>query len=375
MRVAQINFLPVPAEVSHARIVEEWHSLADIAEAVASADVRVTVIQASTRTERIVRNGIDYRFIDIGTDTAPASRALRYSACLDELDVDVVHAHSLGFADEAFAIGQRRPGLPQILQDHADRVPPWWRRLQARRWYTAAAGVAFTAAAQAQPWLDAGLFGALLPVFAIPESSNRFSPGSRMQARERTGLYGDPCVLWVGHLTSGKDPMTALEGVARAVERLPGLRLYCAFGRAPLRDAVQRRIDGDARLQGRVQLLGKVPHADIETLLQAADLFLAASLGESCGYAAMEALACGVPTVLSDIPSFRALTDGGRVGQLFPCGDAARLADALVSVATIRPSVSQVRAHFDAHLSFAAVGRLWADAYAHVLEHRRRRVG
>jgi glycosyltransferase involved in cell wall biosynthesis len=375
VHVAQINFPPVPADVSHAQIIEQWHSLADIAEAVASADVQVTVIQASTRTERIVRHGIDYRFIDIGTDTAPASRAQRYAACLEELDVDLVHAHSLGFADEAFAIAQCRPGLPYILQDHADRIPRWWRRLQARRWYAAAAGVAFTAAAQARPWLDVGLFGALLPVFAIPESSNRFSPGSRAQARQRTGLYGDPCVLWVGHLAPGKDPLTALDGVARAAERLPGLRLYCVFGKAPLLDAVQQRIDGDTRLRGRVQLLGKVSHAEVETLLQAADLFLAASLGESCGYAAMEALACGLPTVLSDIPSFRALTGGGRIGQSFPCGDVARLADALVAAAAVRQSAAQVRAHFDAHLSFVAVGRLWADAYAHVLEHRRRRAG
>jgi glycosyltransferase involved in cell wall biosynthesis len=222
----------------------------------------------------------------------------------------------------------------------------------------------------AQPFTRAGLFAPRTRLFAIPESSSRFMPGERARARAETGLHGDPCVLWVGHLNVGKDPLTVLDGVAHAALRLPGLQLWCVFGNAPLLDAVRQRIAHDPQLAGRVHLLGKVAHARIETLMRAADLFVAGSRAEGCGYSLMEALACGVAPVVTDIPAFRALTGDGCVGRLWPCGDAAQLAEALLDVAANRPSPAQVRAHFDATLSFAALGRRWADAYAQVLDDR-----
>jgi glycosyltransferase involved in cell wall biosynthesis len=168
--------------------------------------------------------------------------------------------------------------------------------------------------------------------------------------------------------------MTVLEGVALAAARLPNLQLWCAFGAAPMLAEVRARIADDPRLSGRVHLLGEMPHARIETLLRAADLFVSGSRAEGSGYAALEALACGVTPVLTDIPAFRALTDNGRIGHLWPCGDATRLADELFLAATERASPQQVRTHFDATLSFEAVGRLWSDAYACVFESRNRRV-
>jgi glycosyltransferase involved in cell wall biosynthesis len=136
---------------------------------------------------------------------------------------------------------------------------------------------------------------------------------------------------------------------------------------------VRQRIEHDPLLARRVHLLGKVTHTQIESLMQAADLFVSGSHAESCGYALLEAMACGVTPVVTDIPSFRALTDGGRIGRLWPCGDAARLAEALVHTAMNRPSPQRVRAHFDANLSFAAVGRQWAAAYAQILDGALRR--
>jgi glycosyltransferase involved in cell wall biosynthesis len=177
----------------------------------------------------------------------------------------------------------------------------------------------------------------------------------------------------VGHLSEGKDPLTVLDGVAEAALRLPGLQLWCAFGSAPLLQDVQRRIERYPQLAGRVHLLGKVEHARIEPLMRAADLFVSGSLAESCGYAVLEALACGVTPIVTDIPSFRALT-GGYVGHLWPSGNAARLAEALVCSAANRPSPERVRAHFDAALSFAAVGRQWTEAYAQIYYDRRRRM-
>jgi glycosyltransferase involved in cell wall biosynthesis len=367
LHVVQVNFLPAPAGLDASGVFERWPSLADIPEAAASAGVRVSVIQAAAHGEQRVRDGVDYRFIDIAAVRRIAERGRRIAGVIDRLDADVLHVHGLGFAADANAVSRHLPRLPVLFQDHADRPPRWWRRSVYRRWHANTAGVAFTALELAQPFLEHGLFDARTRLFAIPESSCRFTLGQRQRARAEAGVYGDPCVAWVGHLNAGKDPLTVLDGVAQVAAQLPDLRLWCAFGSAPLLHDVQRRITQDPRLSGRVHLLGKMPHVRVERLLQSADLFVSGSLAESCGYALLEAMACGATPVVTDIPSFRALTDHGRVGELWPCGDSERLATALWRATQKRTSPARVRAHFDAHLSFAAVGRQWAEAYAQVL--------
>ncbi|GAB3787944.1 glycosyltransferase family 4 protein [Dyella agri] len=372
MHVVQINFLPAPRGLDLAAVLERWPSLADIAELVASAGVRVTVLQAAARAEQLTRAGVDYRLVDMRGTCTVNGRGRRFADALDGSGVDVLHAHSLAYADDAFAVaGKLAPGVPVVFQDHADRLPRWWRRPRHRRRFAAAAGVAFTSLDLARSFVAAGLFGAATRLFAIPESSSRFTPGDRARARAATGVHGEPCALWVGRLNRGKDPLTVLDGIALAAERMPGLRLWCAFGEEPMLAEVRARIDADRRLADRVHLLGRVAHAQVEALMRAADLFVSASRAESNGYAAMEAIACGLTPVLTDIPAFRTLTGNGRIGRLWPCGDAPALAEALVDAAANRASPQEVRAHFDETLSFNAVGRLWAEAYARVLGDRR----
>jgi glycosyltransferase involved in cell wall biosynthesis len=368
MHVAQLNLVPAPAQVDPQQLPVHWHTLADVAEAAAAAGVRVSVIQNSAREAAFVRAGVDYRFVPL--DGKDGSR--RLAAAVAGLGADLAHVHGLDHAPQAHALSRRLPWLPILLQDHANRPPPWWRRAHWRRWYAAAAGVAFTAPLLAQPFVAAKLFQPGTRIFAIPESTCRFTPGDRAKARYATGLHGFPCVLWVGHLAAGKDPLAVLDGVALAARRLPDLQLWCAYGEAPLLEAVQSRIARDPWLSGRVHLLGRVAHERIETLQRATDLFVSGSCSESCGYAALEAMACGAVPVLTDIPSFRVLTGEGRIGRLWPCGDTGQLANALVAMATAGPTCAEVRAHFDAELSFAAVGRRWAEAYAALLAGRRR---
>jgi glycosyltransferase involved in cell wall biosynthesis len=372
MHAAQVNFLAAPADLKNDEVFAHWPSLADIAEVASSGGTRVSVIQAAARDERFVRNDIDYRFVDVSGLNRAKDRGRRLADALAEIKPDVMHANGLSFAEDTFVISQCLPSLPIIFQDHANCPPPWWRRAQWRHWYARVSGVAFTAIEQARPFNAAGLFGPTVRLFAIPESSSRFTPGSRVHARAETGLYGDPCVLWIGHLSAGKDPLTVLDGVALAASSLPGLQLWCVFGSAPLMDDVRQRINHDPQLAGRVHLLGKVEHAQIEVLMRSADVFVSGSHHEGSGYALLESLACGIAPVVTDISPFRALTGNGRVGHLWPCGEAAHLAEALIHANFNRMSTERVRAHFDATLSFSAVGRQWADAYAQVYEDRQR---
>jgi glycosyltransferase involved in cell wall biosynthesis len=380
IHAVHIGFFADPRRREPAQLLRDWPSLVDVAESAASAGARVSVLQASTHTRSIVRNDVRYEFFPFGRQasihprsepagTARPTQADTLEGRLHQLRPDVLHVHGLDFADDVGALSQAAPGIPILLQDHASRVPRWWRRARWRRGHTVAAGVSFCALDQAQPFVRADLIRAPTQIYEIPECPSRFRPGDQAQARLATGLGGDPCVLWVGHLDRNKDPLTVLAGISEAVRSLPELQLWCCFGTAPLLAEVEQRIGADGRLRERVHLLGRVAHERIESFMRAADFFVLGSHREGSGYSVIEALACGLPPVVSDIPSFRSLTGNASVGALWPCDEPGRLAAALVEIASRprEPERVATRAHFERELSAAAVGRKLNAAYGDLL--------
>jgi glycosyltransferase involved in cell wall biosynthesis len=196
-------------------------------------------------------------------------------------------------------------------------------------------------------------------VFALMESSSRFRLRDRASARARTGLTGAPLCLWVGRLNANKDPITVLDGFAAALRHLPEARMAMVYGTSDLLPQVRQWLDRNPEAASRVTLAGTLPHADLEAVYNSADLFLLGSHHEGSGYAVLEALACGVAPVVTDIPSYRRMLAGGEVGGLWPVGDSKALALALLRAwAGSHPnSRRRIRAFFEARWSFEAIGR------------------
>lgn len=369
LHAAHISFFSDPHGRRPGELLEAWPSLVDVAEAAAAGPTRVTVIQACSHRERIEHNGIPYHFLPFGHRRSTPSGRAEFHELLRRIAPDVLHVHGLGFPQQLLALARAMPGMPILVQDHASGPPRIWRRPAWRRGLAVVRGFAFCSRAQARPFVELGIIPRQATVFEIPESTSRFVPGDRDEARRSTGIDGNPALLWVGHLDGNKDPLTVLDGLSFAVSRLPGLQLWCCFGKATLMREMQARIDGDPMLAGRVNLIGQVPHERIELLMRAADIFVLGSHREGSGYSLIEALACGLPPAVTDIPSFRALTGEGTVGRLWPCDDPVALGEAIVAVAS-RPRHAlraQARAHFDAQLSFAALGRKLGAAYQQLL--------
>ena len=363
LRVVQLGVLLDPQR-SPSQMMNDWWAMVDTAEMVARAGAEVVVVQASRVAETVQQREVTYHFL-----VPQAGRTLcgsgRFAQLLAKLTPDVVHVHGLGFAQELLDLAQCLPDTPILVQDHADGVPGIWRRRRHRRALAAVSGLAFCALGQAEPFRRSGMIAPGTRLFEIPECSSRFTPGDQDGARGITGMAGDPAVLWVGRLNANKDPLTVLDGVSRVMEQLPGLELWCCFGQAPLRAEVERRMAADSRLRGHVHLLGSVPHGRVEQLMRAADLFVLGSHHEGSGFSVIEALACGLPPVITDIPSFDALTAHGAVGALWRCEDASALAEALLRAAAWPRAAARAaaRAHFDRELSCDAVGRKFVAAY------------
>jgi glycosyltransferase involved in cell wall biosynthesis len=369
--VAQMSFFTDPQCRDPERLLTAWPTISSLAQAAAAAGQRVSVIQASVVEGRLSRGPVDFHFVKPDPPGESLARTPRLASLLRELAPDVCHVQGLGFGRDVVALRSLFPRRPILLQDRADRPPRFWRRHWWVRQSSAIDGVFFCDREQAAPFVRAGVLAAATPVFEVAGTCTDFTPGPRSVAREVTGLHGNPAVLFVGHLNPNKDPMVILEAVSLAACAIPGIQLWMCFGTAPLRAMLEARIAEDECLRGRVHLLGAQPHAHVQELMRAADLFVLASHREGGSFALMEAMACGLPAAVSDIPSSRALlgTPADGAGLLWPRGDAEALARCLIELAA-RPVEAQrarTRARFEACHSMAAVGRKLAAAYLHAV--------
>jgi len=382
MHVVQVN-PPFGADLADPEaLLAHYDTLVGWSEALLEAGVlRVTVVQGFSRDAEFRRRGVDYVFREDSVPPSPRrwARPRRLLAAAVSAAPDLVHLNGLAFPRIAAALRTAlAPDSALVVQDHSGGPPePIVGRaagLRGLAWRTLLGGVdafLFTAQEQARPWQEAGLVRGDQAVHAVLEGSRRIRPLPRAEARRSTGLAGSPELLWVGRLDANKDPLTVLAGFEQAA--LPDSRLTLVHASDELRPEVERRLAASPFLAARVGLLGRVPYDRMPALFSAADIFVLGSHKEGSGYSLIEALACGAVPAVTDIPSFRAITGDGAVGVLWPTGDAAALAGALRDIARrdLGKLAASARAHFEAHLSWTAVGRRAVEIYRAVIEGRR----
>ena len=332
---------------------------------------QVSVVQRFSRTVTFEEDGVTYHLIEDGRPPPLGWREdpRETHELVARLAPDVVHLHG-----DAAPMRFLRPLLPRALflwQHHADAPPvPSQRWRLERRGFQVLDGVIFSAAEQSWPWERAGLVDVSHVVYELMEGSTRFEPLPHESCRTELGWKGDPVLLWVGRLNENKDPLAVLRGLAQAGPRLRDPHLYMAYGTDDLLESVQAEVSA-LGLEGRVHLLGTVPHHDLPHLYSAADFFVLGSHEEGSGYALLEALACGLPAVVTDIPSFRRATGRGRLGALWKPGSPESFAGALLTAVQAPPERSEVRRFFEDNWSFPALGRSAAAIYEEAKKQKR----
>lgn len=119
------------------------------------------------------------------------------------------------------------------------------------------------------------------------------------------------------------DPLTVARAFIAAARREPHLRLLMP-GSGSLRPKIHR-LFAKAGMQDRVFLPGQVAYQDLPDYYRAADLYVSASLSDGSSVSLMEALASGLPALVSNIPGNREWVQPGKQGWLFPAGNATAL--------------------------------------------------
>lgn len=113
-------------------------------------------------------------------------------------------------------------------------------------------------------------------------------------------------------------------------------------GDGPDRSNVEQ-LTRDRGIQEVVRFLGK--QDPVQEILSIADLFLLTSGSESFGLALLEAMACGVPVVCSDVGGLPELVFGSGAGYLCPLGDIEEFSKACMRILTNDSLHAQMAKH------------------------------
>jgi glycosyltransferase involved in cell wall biosynthesis len=151
------------------------------------------------------------------------------------------------------------------------------------------------------------------------------SQTDRTALRVKLGI--DPARRYIVHVARHhpvKDQPTLLRGFALAAPDLPDVDLLLV-GDGPLRGELEA-IAKALGVADRVKFLGIRP--DIPDVLAAADVFALTSVSEAASLTLLEAMATGLPVVVTDVGGNPDLVRAGIDGLLFPRGDAAGCAAA-----------------------------------------------
>ena len=125
----------------------------------------------------------------------------------------------------------------------------------------------------------------------------------------RLGITGAPVLLAVGGVEARKNALGILEAFIALRRERPDARLVIAGGASVLDHTGDRQRFAARRVESglpadAVLIPGPIAEADMPALYRLADLLVFPSLQEGFGLVVLEAMACGVPVVVSRIPPF-----------------------------------------------------------------------
>jgi len=146
--------------------------------------------------------------------------------------------------------------------------------------------------------------------------TERFSPGGRDVAQDHFGIPQDlPVVLFVGgldaaHYFKGLDVLLRAFAIMKTKARL------MIVGDGNRRKQFET-LALDLKISDRVHFLGSVPHEDLPAAYRAADIHILPSIdrSEAFGIVTQEAMATGIPSIVSDLPGVRTLVVPEETGM------------------------------------------------------------
>jgi glycosyltransferase involved in cell wall biosynthesis len=280
----------------------------------------------------VVEDRVAYHFFPRQTRFYGVSWPLSRWLARHVRDYDLVHVHALfSFAAVPAAYWAALAGVPYVVRPLGtlnrwgmEHRRPWLKRLSfatiERRILRGAARIHYTSEQEQIEVVDLGVnrCQAMVPLGIDLTPFAELPP--RGWLRERVpGSAGRPVALFLSRLDAKKGLDLLLAGFARARSRRPDLVLVIAGSGEPGFEQGVRRDATRLGLGDNVYWAGFLSDKEKLAALADADIFVLPSYSENFGVAVVEAMAAGLPVVISDRVGIHREVAAARAGLVVPC--------------------------------------------------------
>ncbi|KFE35656.1 glycosyltransferase family 4 protein [Thioclava atlantica] len=202
--------------------------------------------------------------------------------------------------------------------------------------------------------------------------NEQFSPPSdRADIRSRLGLPVEGALIGCfGRIRAQKGTDLFVESAIELCRAFEGLTAI-VIGRATQKDegfleGLKRKVAAEG-LEGRIRFLEEVPVWEMPDWYRVLDVYVAPQRWEGFGLTPLEAMACGVPVVASDVGAFRELIAEGRTGFVVEPGSAEALRAAVAGLLSDPARLSEfgaaARGHVETHFDIRDEARKLIEIY------------
>lgn len=304
-----------------------------------------------------LNNGVDYRFQNFGQKNTLFP--FKQNSYIKKLKPDVVIIQ--GFHKPLQLIQLcllLRKKTKVIVHHHAEKPFTGWKKYIQKAADRFVDGYLFASHQMGMEWVKKGIIASPKKIHEVMEVSSRFNSIKREAAKLKTGISRNMLFLWVGRLNDNKDPLTVVKAFMQYADINLDARLYMIYHTDELLGAIKQLLKY-ANAENRVILIGKVDHDELPHWYNSADFFISGSHYEGSGTALCEAMSCGCVPIVTDIPSFRMITDNGDCGLLYEPGNEKALVSALMQTKSLDLHSKQTKAlaYFKSNLSFEAIAQ------------------
>ncbi len=205
--------------------------------------------------------------------------------------------------------------LPYSVKARGADIHHWGRHeataQMVREAAAGAAGLLAVSEAMKADMVALGMDPAKIHVHYTGVDLDRFALVDRAAAKAAKGLGDGPVIATLGALIPRKGQKLVID----AMKDLPETTTLLLIGDGPDRAALLAQAEA-LGLSGRVRLLGSIAHDELPGWLSACDVMALPSSSEGLANAWVEALACGVPVVISDAGGAAELVNRPEAGRI-----------------------------------------------------------
>lgn len=351
-------------------LVEDGHRVTVVAERTAWADIGVQ------RNYELARYGIPTRGLRRMGLSGPTS-LLSVWRRHRQLPFDVLHCHGVSYAGSRAVRIKNLLGIPVVMTPHGEDIqrvpeigyglrldPKWDVKIRENLSHADAVTAISLSVQQELDGVDPG------KIIRIPNGVHvREYGGQRGRyLRERLGLADDVLLLLsVGRNHVKKGYAYGIRSIAALRDRYPLQNVhYVIVGKNVSEHA---GLVSELSLQDTVTLIEELSPSEVMCCYQSADIFFSPSIIEGLSLVSIEALACGLPLLVTNVPGNEDVVRDTGAGVIVRTKDPEDMALGLYRLAADKQARDTLRAvalRCSAEYDWGVIARRYAEVYRNV---------